>query len=170
MKNPKRVIYSFLLATFSSVFFTALFPQTHLFYYAPFLAILFIDSSLIISLWISCLCGFIIDALSTTPMGMHTLGYTLLCFSLFRLKRFFNDKPMNIPIFTIVLSMGFSIIEIIILSIFQKNLSPGSSWIISDLLVMPIFDGIYSIILFVVPMKLIYLFKNQFLIKLSRRR
>lgn len=170
MKNPKRIIYSFLLATFSSIFCTAIFPQTHLFYYAPFLAILFIDSSLIMSLWVSCLCGFIIDALSTTPMGMHTLGYALLCFSLFRLKRFFNDKPINIPIFTIILSMGFSIIEIILLSIFQKSLSFSGSWVLSDFIIMPIFDGIYSIILFVVPMKLIDFLKHQFLIKLSRRR
>ena len=170
MRNRNKIILSFFFALFAAIFGTAIFPNVHLFYFAPFLVMFFINTTFINSLWASSFCGFIMDALSSTPMGLYTLGYALLCMLLFKLRRFFNDQDMNIPIFTLILACVFAFIEILLLAVFKKKNMITSMWFLSDLILMPICDSIYSIVWFVLPSKIFNLVKRNILLAFSRRR
>ncbi|MFA6502367.1 MAG: hypothetical protein WCT85_06230, partial [Parachlamydiales bacterium] len=84
-------------------------------------------------------------------------SYFLTSILLYNQKRFFNDKPINLSIFTVVFSMIFSIFNILLFFIFDKKLALSLKWLVSDIILFPILDGIYTLILFAIP---IWLFEK----------
>jgi rod shape-determining protein MreD len=148
------VIITFFLATMALLLQTAVFPSIRLIFYIPFLIFLYFNSSFISSLWISALVGLMVDSFSSTPFGIYAINYSILTAILYKEKRFFNEKPLSISLFTVLMSMAFSIIHLILLFIFDKPLSITAKWILTDLFIMPIIDGLYAFIWFVCPIKI----------------
>ncbi|MBI5346419.1 MAG: rod shape-determining protein MreD [Chlamydiae bacterium] len=153
-KNLTTLIVSFFLACIALFCQTAIFPNFRLIFFAPFLVFYYFNFSFISSLWISALCGIIVDSLSSTAFGVYALNYTIVTALLYREKRFFNDDPISLASFTMILSTAFSIIFPILLFIFDKPISITGKWVITDLMIMPMVDGIYSLIWFWALLKL----------------
>ncbi len=171
MRKNHQTLHFFFFALLASLFGRAAAPNLILFYFAPYLARLYIRYSFHHALWGSFLSGAIMDFFSaSTPIGFFSLGYTLLCFLVFRHRRFFNEKAISLPLYTFYLSFVFSFIQIALVYLFQKNFYFSFKLFISDMIIMPLLDSIYCILWFIVPVYLLHYMKRRTLLFLAKRR
>ena len=150
-----RLIYSFIFSTFAAISFSAFIPFYKPVFYAPFLAISFLSTTFISCLWLSCFGGFIIDILSSTHMGLNCLVYTLLTVIFYKQRRYFIDSPANIALFTILISFFYMLLTFILLYVLDKGVRISSISFLTDFVVLPLLDGIYAVVFFVLPTKTI---------------
>ena len=164
------VIYSFAISTLCSIFLSALFPHIKPIFYAPLLVISFFNTSFITSLWLSFFGGLIVDLLSSTHMGMHALIYALCVAIFYRQKKYFKNTLINIVLFTILISFAYTLINSLLLFVFDKGINISFIWFITDFIGLPLLDGIYAILLFALPLKVNELLKNKKLFAVLKRK
>lgn len=148
-----KLLYSFILSTLLAVFSSAIIPSFKPVFYAPFLVICFLNSSFTTSLWLACLGGVFVDIFSSTHMGLNALIYTTLSATFYRQKRYFKDTPANIALFTVLLSFLYTLLSVIFLFILDKGVKLSFFSILTDFVVLPVFDGLYSLVFFALPLK-----------------
>lgn len=159
------LIFSFIIATFFTIFSSSLFPYFKPVFYAPFLVLLFFNLRISSTLWLSCLSGLIVDLFSSTHLGLHAL-ISILCASFFyRQKRFFKETPINIAIFSSLISFVYVLLNAILLFVFEKGIKITPSWVMTDLIAMSFFDGLYALICFALPIKAFELIKKRKLVE-----
>ncbi len=107
------------------------------------------------SLWIATLCGLIIDLLSAQHrFGLYALTFALTTLILYNQKnQFFDDKPLGLSIFTAVISMLASLIQLIIVSAFGNSVSLSLELLLTDVLAISFIDAIYAFLWFTCPLK-----------------
>ena len=162
----------FCLACLFGLWGFPLLPQAKVWIFAPFLAITFHRTSLSRSLWISLLCGLLVDCLSSQfPFGWMTCVHVLGTFFLFRRKRhFFEDKPFALSFYSALLSLFFSS-NILLLAFWSGQIPLTPSLVISELAFMPLLDALYAFLWFTCPLSLIvYLKKRGFIIRFSKTK
>lgn len=150
------LFFPFSIAAFFALFGTALFPQVKFLAFSPFLALLYNRSNFHTSLWIASLCGLMIDLLSSEfRLGIHALSYCIATFLLYQQKKhFFEDKPIALCLFTLLISSVSSIVQLLFISIFDRALPLSMGMLLTDLLMMPLFDAVYAFICFCCPIML----------------
>lgn len=159
---PLWLPFSFALAF--AIWGTALFPQVKVWAFAPFLAITFHRASFSRSLWVSLLCGLILDCLSSQfPFGWFACVHVLGAFFLFRRKRhFFEDKPFALSFYSALLSIFFSL-NLLLIAFWYGEIPITLALLLSDLVFMPFLDALYAFLWFTCPLSLIvYIKKHNF--------
>lgn len=148
--------FPFALALFFALFGSALFPTLHLMAFSPFLALLYNRCCFFVSLWIASLCGLIVDLLSSEfRLGNHALSYCLSTLMLYRYKKhFFDDKPLALSLFTVLISSIMTIFQLLLIAIFDRALPLSGKLFVTDLLLMPIADALYAFLWFSCPLLL----------------
>jgi len=154
------LIFFFSISTLLLIFFNNL----KLIFYSPFIAITLFKKNFSFCIWLSILSGIITDLFSSFHFGLHTLSYTLAILTIFNLKRFFKESIINITIISILISIFYTFSLIIFFFIFEKSLKLSFNWIITDLIIMPFFDGIYTFSLLII-LKIFQLIKTQIYLK-----
>ena len=149
-----KIFLLLFISLFSLIFFSSFFYIKFI-YFAPFIIFLFYRLKLISILWIAILLGFFEDLFSSSFFGISAISYLLCSIILYREKRFFNDKPINLSLFTIIFSLLYSIFNPILFFIFDKKINLSIKWLAADLIIFPLLDGIYAFILFAMPILLI---------------
>jgi rod shape-determining protein MreD len=150
------LLFSFALAGFFALFGTALFPHLKLLAFSPFLALLYNRLSFQNSLWIASLCGLVIDLLSSEfRLGVHALNYCTTTLFLYKQKRhFFEHKPLALSLFTSLISAVSTILQLLLISVFDRALPLSGKLLVTDLALMPLCDAFYAFIWFSCPMML----------------
>lgn len=150
------LLFPFSIAAFFALFGTALFPQFKFLAFSPFLALLYNRSNFLTSVWIASLCGLMIDLLSSEfRLGIHALTYCLATFLLYQQKKhFFEDKPVALSIFTLIISSVSSVLQLLLISIFDRALPLSLGMLVTDLVMMPLFDAVYAFLCFCCPIML----------------
>jgi rod shape-determining protein MreD len=162
------LLFFFGLALVFALFGSIVFPFFPLAPFAPFLAIVFYRTSFSKALWIGFGCGLILDLLSSEfHFGTHALTLTVSSALLFyRKKHFFEDKPLAFSIFVSVISSISMLLQLAFIHLFDRGISFSLATFITDGIVLPLFDGLYSFLWFICPMRLyIYIKKKSFLRK-----
>lgn len=149
---------AFWLALCGTVVGPIFFPRVHLFYFAPYLVICLYRHSRIALLWRACLCGVIIDLLSSGSLfGLTSINYCCVAFLLYgQTRHFFEDKLSTLPLMTFLfslLSTGFLAGGALFL---QRGYPLSWIWVATDLIGMPIADALYALLVFSLPFQLIY--------------
>ena len=143
------------LSILYTIYGSAVFTEIKLITFAPMLAIVYQRKSFIVTLWISLFCGLIADTVSSQyAFGLYGACYMMtsaLCYHL--KKHFFEEKPSAISFYSGIISSIFSLILIIITYIFQRQVSITLELILSDCLISAIFDALYALIWFTIPMQ-----------------
>ncbi len=148
----------FLISLFSLLIFRGL----RLFFFSPFLALIQVRLPLLSCLWISALTGIGLDLLGASlPFGVYALSFTLASLVLFRLRRYFVDKPIGLVSCTVLFSFLTTCGLNIALTLLDKPLPWKGIGILTDFFVLPLFDGLYAWICFSMPMQLIDFAKKQ---------
>lgn len=142
-----KILLFFLVSFFSMIFFS----NIKFIFFAPLIIFLFYNISFISILWIAAILGFTQDLFSSTFFGINAISYLVSSIILYREKKYFNDKPINLSIFTMVFSIIFSILSPILFFIFDKKINLSITWIITDIIMYPILDGIYAFLFFAMP-------------------
>lgn len=152
-KTP--LIIPFLLALSAALFGNVFLPHIKLIAFAPFLAIVFTRKTFVASLWLACLSGLVIDLLSSQlRFGLHSLNYCLTAILIFHQKRnFFEDKPTALSLYTALVSCASSVIQLFLIYAFDTGLNFSWMLMITDLILMPLTDGVYAFLWFVLPIK-----------------
>lgn len=165
-----HVILAGIIAFIFSVLQSSFLPHTHFLAFAPFLVIVFLNYRLLPSLWIVAITGFLFDIFSDQFFGLFGLSFTLMTLIVYRLKRFCNyDKPLSIALFTSLVSLVYSLLQPLLLFLFDNGLSLSLRWLFTDLILMPLLDGLFALIVFILPLKIYDLSKRK-VRRLSRRR
>ena len=156
------LLLPFLLALVYAVFGTALLPGLHLSAFAPFLAITLMRKGFIPSLWIAALSGLVLDLLnSEMRFGLYALNFSLTALLLHAQKKhFFDDRPFALALFTAVISSVSTLLQYVLLSLFDQKLPLSFGTALSDLVGMPLLDGVYAFIWFNAPIRF-YLYARR---------
>lgn len=146
--------FPFSLAFFYALFGSVFLPHVHLIAFSPFLALLYNKSRFVSALWIASLCGLIIDLLSSEfRLGIHALNYCLTTLLLYKQKKhFFEDKPLALCLFTLLISITSTLLQVILVSIFDRALPFSSKFLLTDFILMPVADSTYAFVWFSCPM------------------
>lgn len=104
-------------------------------------------------MWIAFSCGLWLDLFSSeTRLGFFAFTYTLTTLLLYRLRwNFFADHLSTLPIMSGLFSCTSTLIEVITLSLAEKELLLSWPWVFTDLLILPALDGIYGFAIFILP-------------------
>ncbi|NGX56101.1 MAG: hypothetical protein K1060chlam5_00336 [Candidatus Anoxychlamydiales bacterium] len=151
----KEVIFLFFLTVFYTFFLNKHLHFIKLIYFAPFITLIFYKTSIYTSLWLSIICGLIIDLFSSSYFGLNAICYSATTIFLYNEKKYFSYKNINIFIFTTIYSFIFSMFYPLSLFIFEKGIKITLKWMISDLVIMPLTDGAYAFLLFSLPLILL---------------
>ena len=158
------LLFLVIQSAVAAIFFLILFPKVRLVFFAPLQSYLFIRFSLVSSLWISLAVGLFLDCATTSfPFGMHTILCVLIVFILYgRRKHFFEEKIFSWVIYSALLSSLYT--ALLFFCNLLVNVPPPLSLrsIFSDMVIMAIIDGIYTLVWFTVPMYIINRLRRVF--------
>lgn len=143
------LIFSFLATLIIPVYF----PYGRLLFFAPALIITYYKKNLIQSLWISLLCGLLMDLLSDNErFGLHTLAYCSTTLLLYKQRQhFFADSLSTLPLMTFFFASLSTLILATLLYTFENRAVYSVKWFFIDLLLLPSLDAIYAFSLFILP-------------------
>lgn len=148
----KGCISFFTITLLFSLLVPSLFPSARFLFFVPFLITTYYQKSFATCLWLSFLCGFILDILSSSFIGLHALNYCLATGLLFsQRKHFFSDSLSTLPLMTYFFSFFSTLLEAVLVHTFDTPVSLSLHWFFTDLMIMPLLDGIYAFICFIVP-------------------
>ncbi len=155
--------FPFSLALFWALFGTVFLPHIRLMAFSPFLALLYNRASFLPALWIATLSGLIIDLLSSEfRLGIYALNYCLTTILLYKQKRhFFEDKPLAVSLFTFFISIVSTLLQLLLISMFDRALPMSLKLLITDLLIMPLADAVYAFLGLSCPMLLFAYIKKK---------
>jgi len=134
------------------------FPKVHLFYFVPYLVICLYRYSRILVLWRACLCGIMIDLLSSgSVFGLTSINYCCVSFFLFgQTRNFFEDKLSTLPLMTFLFSFLSTLFLAFSALFIQRAYSFSWKWAVTDLIGMPIVDALYASLVFSLPFQLVF--------------
>ena len=133
------LILAFFLGLAALILQGILLPRLPILALAPFLCLAMIRCKKEKALWLSALGGAIVDLLSDDPIGLHALNYTLVSALLFRFKNYFSDdQPFHLSLFTMITSSLSTLLQLILLFLFDRRVPISGKWALIDIFAMPI--------------------------------
>lgn len=149
-----RVPLIFLYALAPVLLFPILFPNWHLTFFAPFLILAYYRSSLLSCLWLSLLCGTIMDMLSaSTYLGVHAMNYCAVTWFLYHQKQnYFEDSLSTLPLLTAFFAILSTLIQAFLMYFMDSPIVLSWQWMWSDLIKMSLWDALFAFIWFTIPL------------------
>ncbi|MBS3904622.1 MAG: hypothetical protein KGZ39_04790 [Simkania sp.] len=153
----------FVLSVIATVVSIPLFPLQFFF---PFMALVALRLSHVKALWISALCGIVLDLLSSgSTFGFHACIFAMTMTFLYPYRRyFFEDKCFPFLFYSTLFSLLNSLCLAMSASFTAHHLQWDFYFITTDLLLLPICDALSGYLLFVLP-KLTLRFFKRFLLQ-----
>ncbi|MEN9344421.1 MAG: putative mreD [Chlamydiota bacterium] len=150
------LLFSFGIATLFTLFASAFFPSLHLLTFSPFLCLMYHRLDLEKSLWLSAGCGLLLDLLSSdVRFGIQALNLTLTTLVFYKQKRhFFDDKPISLTLFSVLVSLASTLFLWVLLPLSGNKLCISWQLAATDLLILPLCDGVYALCCFCAPLAL----------------
>lgn len=136
-----------------TLFMPVLFPALKLFYMIPFLIRSYYLKPLSTALWLSLWTGVLLDLFSAgTRFGLHSTVYVFTTYFLYSLKKnFFEDSFTTLPVMCFLFSVVSTLFNLLLLSLLDTPVVPSLSFLFTDLLLMPMGDMIFALLVFSLP-------------------
>lgn len=165
------LILCFLLSLFALILQMTLIPQIALLPFCPFLSLAILRASSTHALWLSSLSGALMDLVSSDPMGVHALSYTLTSSLLFRFKKhFLSEEPFHLSLFSALFSFISTFLTLWLLFLFDRRVEIQGRWILTDFIGMPIIDALFAFVWFAAPLVLFSKLKKMWNLFWLRRK
>lgn len=150
----RRIFCLFLYTAFLTLFISTFLPHLRIPFFIPFLVFTFYHTSQIQSMWLAALSGLLFDCFSAeTRFGIIAVNYVLTTFLLYRQKfRFFEDSLTTLPLMTFFYSITSTLLQVLLLTIFDQSIDISLEWAKGDLFIMPLGDALYAGIAFTLPL------------------
>ena len=162
MKKLPLWVY-FSLAVIALWFGGAFFPSIRLAPFAPFLVICFYRTPFRKCLTLAFASGLLIDLLSTQfRFGLFGVIHLLTAALLYgQKKHFFEDKPLPFCLYSALTSAFLSGLSLLAAKFSSMEMAISFPVLLSDLIFMPLIDGLYAFLWFICPVALYSLVKKQ---------
>lgn len=165
------LIIAFVLSTAALVMQGIFVPKLTILAFAPFLAFVIMRCELPRALWLSALAGGTIDLLSDDPMGLHALNYTIVIALLFRFRKHFSyDQPLHLSLFSGVISVLSTALQLMLLFLFDRRVPFGGKWVLADLIGMPVIDALYAFVWVAAPLALFEKLRRMWVLYWLKRK
>lgn len=157
------LIIPFFLALFAQLYGSIFLPSFRFLAFAPFFAIAFQRLTLYQSLWTAVFIGLLIDLISPSlRFGFFSLNYFLTSWIAYRQKSlFFEDKTISFFFYTAFISCIASTLQLTLLLSSSSRFPIHLSFLFSDLLIMPLIDGVYAFFWFTCPLRVYTLIRKK---------
>lgn len=133
--------------------------------FAPFLGVCLMRVRLRSCLWLAAGAGFLVDLFSEDPIGLHALNYVVVSGILVRFrKRFSFEEPLHLGIYTVAISFVSTILQLILLFLFDRRVPIHGKWALIDLFCMPLVDGVYGLIWIAGPLWMVQRMRYRWMI------
>jgi len=148
-----KFLFLILYSLFLSLFIPISMPNVHIATFSPLLTFIYAKTSYPLSLWASLAVGLYFDLMaSKSPLGFYSLSYCIATTLIYRYRRFFLlEKWWIFSLYTAIFSFAATIVQIILLALFNAKVPIHFWMILSDLGLMPILDAVFAFIFFLVP-------------------
>jgi hypothetical protein len=164
----KNLLPALILSYLGSLIIAWIFPWIRPIGYVGALVLTISRFPLSYALWISAGIGLLIDISSASiPFGFFAINYSLSTLIIFRYRKFFSEEKIEIfPLYAILFSFTSTSIHFILYGLIDLQLKLRLFTILTDLLLMPIFDGVYAFLFVFGPLSLYHhlLTKKQILL------
>lgn len=146
-------------------------PKIIFFAFTPFLSYVNLLSNFPKALTLSILAGGCMDLFSNDPFGIHALNYTLTTAFFHRFNRYFlYEKSLHITLFTFLISSFTTLLGFLLLFVFDRRVPFNGKWFFTDLIGMPIIDGLFAFIWFSGPIILFQTLKKMVIVFWLKRK
>lgn len=165
------LISAFFLALFAFFIQGIFIPKIAILAFSPFLAYALLLSKFPKAFILSIIAGGCMDLFSSDPFGVHALNFSIVTFSFHRLKKhFLYEKPLHLSLLSILISMHSTFLGFFLLFLFDRRVPFSGRWVFTDLIGMPIFDGLYAFVWFSAPITLFQFIKKFVVIFWLKRK
>ena len=154
MNLAKKYLWPYLLLSIALHLIMPLFHSSfRVSFLVPLLVILYYQKPLIFCLWMSFLCGLLLDLLSSERFfGIYTSSYCCATALIYpQKKHFFADNLSTLPLLTFFTSGLITGAQILLIYIFQRKIPLNWYWFATNILIMPLVDSMYAFFLFLMP-------------------
>ncbi len=148
-----RSLWPFIVTYLVALIF---FPSFRVYFASPLIVTALYQMKWNRFLWFGLWIGIFLDLLSSDyPIGFHGASFVVTCVGLSSLKHhFFSDSISTLPIMTAFASLFQSLTTAMLAPFFDLSSRFSIAWIFSDLICMPIVDGVISFLYFTIPLLL----------------
>ena len=144
-----KYIIGFVLSSLVFIFQKAVSPFLFFNAFAPTLSINILSLNKEKALWIAFASGLLVDLFTSTKMGIWSLNFCICTLILFRFKvHFYKDKFLHVGIFAAIFSSLSSALHTFITFLFGSEIPFSLKWVVTDCIIMPTIDGLYTIVWF----------------------
>jgi hypothetical protein len=152
--DKKQILIATALAIVPALLQGPLFPFLRLTFLSPLLVLLFYRLSWHLATWVAVAGGVLMDLLSADgQFGLHALIYAMTAFLLYPLRHhFFEEKLTTIPLLSSFFGLLSALLFSIVGSLFERPITLSLTWIATDLLILPIADGCWAFVWFLLPL------------------
>lgn len=166
------LIFAFILASIALFVQGILVPRLAILAFAPYLSLLTLRNlALPRALWLSAFAGCLVDLFSDHPMGLHALNYTLCTMFLFRFRKHFShNDPLHLSLFTGIISLVSTILQLSLLFLFDRRVPFDGKWIFTDIIGMPVIDAVYAFVWFAAPLALFEKIRRMWVVYWLKRK
>ncbi len=155
LSSLKKSYIPFGLSFIILLIFPSFVPQIRLLAFVPFLTFACAHYSLAGALWLSMFSGLIVDLYSkSAPMGFFALNYTLTTVIVFRYRSYFSFEKVHVfALYAVMYSFISTLLHFVLYGLIEMHFKLHLFSVITDLILMPIVDGVYSLACVFFPMK-----------------
>ncbi len=152
----KFFITLFLLSFTGEIALPYLFPTIRILGFLPLLVFALSRLSLPKALSWSMFAGLIVDLYAFgPPLGFFALNYTLTSLILYRYRKFFSEEKLfSFTLYAAIISITSTLIHFFLYAIIDIHLKLSLFTLATDLICMPIVDGLYTLVWALLPLML----------------
>ena len=149
----KTLLIPFLLCYFGELYLPIIIPNVRFIPYAPLITIIISRFNRAEAIWLAALVGLMIDLYSKGAMlGVFSLNYCISTIIIYRYRKFFSEEKIHIyALYTTLFSVISTAIHFFLFALVETPLKLTFFTIFTDLILMPIFDGVYALVFILTP-------------------
>ncbi len=149
------ILFTFALGLIALFLKISTFPDLPILPFIPFLALLSLLRPFPKALLIATVSGFIVDLLSSDPLGIHALNYVLCILICYRFRTLFSsESPLQLGFYAALYSFVSTQLQIALLFLFDRRVEFLGKWWLVQWTSLPVIDAFYAFIWFAGPLAL----------------
>ena len=151
--TKKNLFFLFLTGLCLTLFAPVIWPSMHLAFFIPFIVTAYYQKSHISCLWMSLICGVILDILFfSNRMGLWGVSYSLTTLMLYKYRmHFFGDRQSTLPIMTFFFALVSTAFFWSLSYVFEKSYVFSGLPFMKELFVLPVLNVAYAYLVFLLP-------------------
>ncbi|MBM3193084.1 MAG: hypothetical protein FJZ59_02480 [Chlamydiae bacterium] len=149
----KFYLFLFFLSLSGELLAPILFPQIRILGFMPIILFALSRLSLPKTVWVAFIAGLTVDVYAkTTPLGFFALNYILSALFLSRYKKFFSEeKTVSFMFYASFFSFVSTLLHFFLYPFLGSPIKLTLISLFTDLICMPLLDGIYTLIWAILP-------------------